>query len=172
MATFVNRFWLVGVNIDIVSCVSFGMTWIIRGDTQHCFERAVVATLSASTASIFFFQSLRKSLEIESILFSHNSVQINPCVLIFLNQRYRGKELPAIWSILELSMRTKGSNQRTNMVQKCVKGKISFHPTVTKSIKGWRIGSVRQKFSLVQIWDPTATYLRSKGHLIEIDLSS
>ena len=42
---------------------------------------------------------------------------------------------------------------------------IEFHPLVTRPIKGQGISTVRQKFSLAKIWDPTATYLRSKGHM-------
>ena len=32
---------------------------------------------------------------------------------------------------------------------------IEFHPPVTRAIKGWGMSSVRQKISLVNIWDAT-----------------
>ena len=42
---------------------------------------------------------------------------------------------------------------------------IEFHPPVTRPIKGWGMSSVHQKFSLVNIWDATDAYLRSKGYM-------
>ena len=56
-------------------------------------------------------------------------------------------------------------NHGSNRVQKCVKSVIKFHPPVTRPIQEWGMSSVHQKFSLVNIWDATDAYLRSKDYM-------
>ena len=52
-----------------------------------------------------------------------------------------------------------------NRVQKCVQSVIEIYPPVTRPMKGCGMSSVRQQFSLVNIWDATDAYLRSKGYM-------
>ena len=51
------------------------------------------------------------------------------------------------------------------MVKKCVKNVIEFHPPVARQIKGWGMSCLVKKFSLVNIWEATAAYLKSKGNM-------